>query len=102
ELPFGRPGAAINVLAEERDVRVTGSGVALADNQVLQGRSFRRWTGVAHAGGVVRIALPAARRTPTWLLAVLVGTLTLVLAGAGWRPLAKRSIPATPRSSELI
>jgi len=42
ELLFGRPGAAINVLAEERDVRVTGSGVALADSQVLQGRSFRR------------------------------------------------------------
>jgi hypothetical protein len=89
-------------LAEERDVRVTGSGVALADSQVLQGRSFRRWTGVAQAGGVVRIALPAARRTPTWLLALLVGTLTLVLAGAGWRLLAKRSIPAPPRSSELI
>jgi hypothetical protein len=102
ELPFGRPGAAINVLAEERDVRVTGSGVALADSQVLQGRSFRRWTGVAQAGGVVRIVLPGVRRTPTWLLAVLVGTLTLVLAGAGWRLLAKRSMPATPRTGELI
>jgi hypothetical protein len=102
DLPFGRPGAAINVLAEERDVRVTGSGVVLADSQVLQGRSFRRWTGVAQAGGVVRIVLPGARRTPTWLLAVLVGTLTLALAGAGWRLLAKRSIPATPRTGELI
>jgi hypothetical protein len=102
ELPFGRPGAAINVLAEERDVRVTGSGVVLADSQVIQGRSFRRWTGVAQAAGVVRIVLPGARRTPTWLLAVLVGTLTLVLAGAGWQLLAKRSMPATPRTGELI
>ena len=102
ELPFRRPGAAINVLAEERGVRVTGSGVALADSQVIQGRSFRRWTGVAQAGGVVRIVLPGTRRTPTWLLAVLVGTLTLVLAGAGWRLLATRSIPATPRVVELI
>jgi hypothetical protein len=102
ELPFGRPGAAINVLAEETGVRVTGSGVALADSQVLQGRSFRRWTGVAQPGGVVRIVLPGTGRTPTWLLAVLVGTLTLVLAGAGWRLLAKRSVPATPRTGELI
>ncbi len=102
ELPFARPGAAINVLAEERDVRLTGSGVALADSQVLQGRSFRRWTGVAQPGGAVRIVLPGTRRTPTWLLAVLVGTLTLVLAGTGWRLLAERSVPATPRTGELI
>jgi hypothetical protein len=102
ELPFGQPGAAINVLAEERDVRITGSGVALADSQVLQGRSFRRWTGVAQAGGVMRIVLPGARRTPTWLLAVLVGTLTLVLAAAGWRLLARPSIPAPPRAGELV
>jgi hypothetical protein len=101
ELPFGRPGAAINVLAEERDVRVIGSGVALADSQVLQGRSFRRWTGVAQPNSVVRIALPGTRRTPTWLLAALVGTLTLALAGAGWRLLAKRSVPA-PKTRELV
>ena len=101
ELPFGRPGTAINVLAEETGVRVTGSGVALADSQVLQGRSFRRWTGVAQPNSVVRIALPGTRRTPTWLLAALVGTLTLALAGAGGRLLAKRSAPA-PKTRELV
>ena len=101
ELPFGRSGTAINVLAEETGVRVTGSGVALADSQVLQGRSFRRWTGVAQPNSVVRIVLPATRRTPTWLLAALVGALTLVLAGAGWRLLAKRSAPA-PKTRELV
>jgi hypothetical protein len=102
EFPFGRPGAAINVLAEETGVRVTGSGVALADSQVLQGRSFRRWTGVAQPNAVVRVVLPATGRTPTWLLAVLVGTLTLVLAGAGWRLLAKRRVPAALGTGELI
>jgi hypothetical protein len=101
ELPFARPGAALNVLAEEKDVRVIGSGVALADSQVLQGRSFRRWTGVAQPNSVLRIVLPGTRRTPTWLLAALVGTLTLVLAGAGWRLLAKRSVPA-PKTRELV
>jgi hypothetical protein len=102
ELPFGRPRAAINILTEETGVRVTGSGVAPTDHQVLQGRSFRRWTGVAQRGGVVRIALPGTDRTPTWLLAVLVGTLTLVLAGAGWRLLATRGVPAAPRTEQLI
>jgi hypothetical protein len=101
ELPFARSGTAINILAEEKDVRVTGKGVALADSQVLQGRFFRRWTGVAPAGEVVRIVLPGTRRTPTWLLAMLVGTLTLVLAGAGWRLVAKRSLPA-PNTRELV
>jgi hypothetical protein len=101
DLPFGRPGAAINVLAEETGVRVTGSGVALADSQLLQGRSFRRWTGVAQPNSVVRIVLPGTGRTPTWLLAALVGALTLVLAGAGWRLLAKRSVPA-PKTRELV
>jgi hypothetical protein len=102
ELPFARSGAAINILAEEKDVQVTGRGVALADSQVLQGRSFRRWTGVAPGDGVVRIVLPGTWRTPTWLLAALVGTLALILAGAGWRLLAVRSVRPTPRTGELI
>jgi hypothetical protein len=101
ELPFGSPGTAINVLAEETGVRVTGSGVALADSQLLQGRSFRRWTGIAQPNSVVRIVLPGTGRTPTWLLAALVGALTLVLAGAGWRLVATRSVPA-PNTRELV
>jgi hypothetical protein len=102
ELPFARPGTAINVLAEEPGVRVTGSGVVLADSQVLQGRSFHRWTGMAEPGGVVRIALPRTGRTPEWLLALLVGALTLVLAGAGWQLLRRQSGAAAPRTGELL
>jgi hypothetical protein len=102
ELPFGRPGAAINVLAEETGVRVSGSGVVPADSQVLQGRSFHRWTGVAQPGSVVRIVLPGISRTPTWLLAVLVGTLSLVLAGVGWRLMVRRSGPAAVSTGELM
>ena len=97
QLPFARSGAAINVLAEESGVRVTGPGVALADSQMLQGRSFRRWTGVARSGSVVQILLPGTRRTPVWLLAALVGTLSLALASAGWLMLKKR--PATAGSA---
>jgi hypothetical protein len=102
ELPFGARGTSINVLAEEKAVRVTGTGIAVADSQTLQGRSFRRWTGVAQPGGVVRIVLPGARRTPTWLLAILVGTLTLVFIGVGWWLVARRSPPGARNTAELI
>ena len=103
ELPFQRSGASINVLAEETGVRVSGSGVALADSQLLQGRSFRRWTGVAQSGAVVRIALPGVNRTPTWLLGALVATLTLALMVAGWRLLSvRRRTTPVPIPGELI
>jgi hypothetical protein len=102
ELPFDRSGVTINVLAEEAGVKVSGSAVALADTQVLQGRSFRRWTGVSQPGGVVRIQLPRTGRAPSWLLALLVGTLTITLAGAGWRLLRTRSAAADPRAGELV
>jgi hypothetical protein len=102
QLPFARPGAAVNVLAEETGVRVSGHGVALADSQVLQGRSFRRWTGVAQPGTVLQILLPGTRRAPKWLLAVLVGTLSLTLAGAGWHLLSRRSAPAGSAGADLL
>jgi hypothetical protein len=101
-LPFDRPGASINVLAEESGARVTGAGVVLADSQVLQGRSFRRWTGVAQPGGMVQIVLPRAGRTPGWALGWLVGTLALILAAAGWSLLRKGTRPPTPAAGELI
>jgi hypothetical protein len=103
ELPFEQSGASINILAEEAGVRVTGSGVTLADSQMLEGRSFRRWTGVAQSGAVLQIALPGVSRMPTSLLAVLVGTLTLALGVAGWRLLSGRSrAAATPVPRELF
>jgi hypothetical protein len=102
KLPFDRSGVTINVLAEEAGVKVSGSEVALADTQVLQGRSFRRWTGVSQPGGVVRIQLPRTGRAPSWLLTLLVGTLTITLAGAGWRLLRTRSAAADPRTGELV
>ena len=102
QLPFVRPGTSFNVLAEERAVRVTGSGVAMADSQVLQGRSFRRWTGVAQPGAIVQIALPGTARTPGWLLAFLVGLLSLSLAGAGWQVLRRRSVASDSSITESL
>jgi hypothetical protein len=82
-LPVQRSGTTFNVLAEEAGIRVTGAGLTLADSQVIQGRSFHRWTGKPPAASVIRITLPGRRPTPKWLLLALVGLLGLGLGGAG-------------------
>jgi hypothetical protein len=101
QLPLGAGGTKLNVLAEETGVRVNGSGLALADSQVLQGRTFHRWTGTAESGSLLTITLPGSGRTPLWLLVVPVVLLTLVLLGAGWRLLSRPGVPAG-RPAELI
>ncbi|MFL5403287.1 MAG: hypothetical protein ACJ8BF_10770 [Gemmatimonadales bacterium] len=102
QLPVAPAGVAVNVLAEEKAVEVTGAGIAPADSQIIQDRSFRRWTGIAPPGSVVRIVLPGTQRTPGVLLAALVGTLTLILAAAGWRLIARtRRVRVVP-GDELI
>ncbi len=80
---FTEPLPMLNVLAEENDIVVSGGSLALADSQVLQGRSFRRWTGAVPAGGTLRVTLPGRARVPEWLLPSLVAAVVLVLGGAG-------------------
>ena len=100
ELRFTEPVSMINVLAEEKDVVVSGGSLALADSQVLQGRSFRRWTGAVPAGGTLRVALPGRARVPEWLLPSLVAGVVLVLGGAGWHFLARQS--GSPAASPAV
>jgi hypothetical protein len=100
ELRFTEPVSTVNVLAEEQDVVVSGGTLALADSQVLQGRSFRRWTGAVPSGGTLRVALPGQARVPKWLLPSLVAALVLVLGGASWHLLARR--PRTPTASPAV
>ena len=84
ELPFEDSVASVNVLMEEKDARVGGGALVMADSQVIQGRAFRRWTGTVPAGGTLRLTLPGIRRTPQWVLALLVGALVLALGATGW------------------
>jgi hypothetical protein len=102
ELPFAQPVEMVNVLAEEPGVLVSGGTLAPADTQTLQGRSFRRWTGLVPAGGSLRIGLPGRERAPEWLLAALVAAVMLVLAGAGWYSLARHAGSPGASSSELL
>jgi hypothetical protein len=84
ELPVQSAGQKINVLLEETGARVSGVGITFADSQVIQGRSFRRWTGVTTAPGVIRIALPGPPLTAGKVLGALVVSLGVTLLGAGW------------------
>ena len=101
ELPV-LPGTSLNVLAEESGVAVTAPGIARADSQVIQGRSFRRWTGTATSRGQLRITLPQVGRVPGWLLPGLVSLLAVGLVAAGWYALTRRRIPVAERGSASL
>jgi hypothetical protein len=93
--PVGPDGPPLNLLVEERGVTIAGGTLALADSQVIEGRSFRRWTGRAPAGGTVTITWAGAGIEPWQVLAPLVGVLGLILLVAAWR-LVRRPVRATP------
>jgi hypothetical protein len=102
ELPFTQPVGTVNVLAEEKSVDITGGTLAPADSQMLQGRSFRRWTGTVPAGATLRIGLPGRDRASRWLLATLVAILVLVLSGAAWHVLTRKAASPEPSATELL
>jgi hypothetical protein len=102
DLPFTSPVPMLNVLTEESGAIVSGGTVAAADSQELQGRSFRRWTGDVPTGSALRVTLPGRGRAPEWLLAVLVGTVGLVLAGAAWYVLWSSGRTPTLSTAELL
>jgi hypothetical protein len=98
DLPFAQAVPMVNVLAEEKAATVSGGTLVLADSQVLQGRSFRRWSGAVPAGSSLRVVLPGRERAPEWLLAALVSMVVLVLSGGGWYFIRQqaRVRPASP------
>jgi hypothetical protein len=85
EFPVGS-GGAVNLLVEETSARASGGTLALADSQVIEGRSFRRYTGNVPAGGTVVLAVGAAGAAAASRLAlpVLVGAVAVMLAAAAW------------------
>ena len=105
-VPLGaEPVGALNILVEDAGARVAGPGIAPADTQVVLGRTFRRWTGSAPAGGLVRVYLPTPGRTPTGVLALLVGGVALALGAAAWRARRARPRarpPATAAHREVV
>jgi hypothetical protein len=79
---------------------VAGPGLALADSQVIEGRSFRRWSGTVAAGGAVAVTFAdVAGQATGRTLALLVAPVALILAFAGWR-LVRRPRAVAPRGPD--
>ena len=91
ELPVGPQAMPLNVLLEEPGASVSGPGLAEADSQAIEGRSFRRWAGDVPSNAVVRIALPGAGFASAPVIGALVTVLALALLLAGWHVLQRRS-----------
>jgi hypothetical protein len=85
DVPVGSSPVSLNVLLEEPGASVEASGLAPADSQLIEGRSFRRWSGNVPAGSTVRISLPAGPPKTTPILAAMVGAVALALAFVAWR-----------------
>ena len=102
ELPVQGAGQKINVLLEETGARVSGAGIAFADSQMIQGRSFRRWTGVTRGPGTIRISLPGTPATAGWLLGALVFLLGATLLVAGWYLVSRESTHPRVAPSGLL
>ena len=93
-------GARVNVLVEETGATVRGP-LAVADSQEIQGRSFRRWSGVPAGPGTVSITLPGTPGAGQGWLAPLVGLLALGLGATTWWALRRpRERTASPSMVE--
>lgn len=109
-IPF--PGAVptVNMLLEESDIRPTGVPFAPADSDMIQGRTYRRWSGKTDGPATVVLRLPNPRETAKWVLVGLVVAVALVIGGATAWMLGRRRVTgpvgpsmASPRTvDELI
>jgi hypothetical protein len=95
EIPVGGEPVGLNVLLEESGATVIAPGLALADSQVIEGRSFQRWSGDIPANTTVRVTLPGAGANATAILGAMVAVLVLVLLAAAWRLVPRAPAPST-------
>ena len=72
------------------------------DSQVVEGRSFRRWTGQVPAGGGVACEYPKRTARLGQVVAALVAAVALVLGLASWRLLRRHSRGTTPESPDRL
>jgi hypothetical protein len=97
EIPVGPEPVGLNVLLEDSGATAEGPGLALADSQVIEGRSFQRWSGDLPANAMVRVRLPGTGTGATLILAGLVTLLTLALLTAAWRLLPRTPVVSSDR-----
>lgn len=89
-----------NVLLEEFDLKVKGGGLARADSQQIEGRSFRQWAGPAPAGATVTIEFPG-KGIVAWVLPALVGALAVALVLMAAKVMQRRPAPQASALDQL-
>ncbi len=78
-VPVDSGTQVLNVLLEEPDARVDSPGMTPADTQVIEGRTYRRWSGPGTNGGEVVLRFPNPAGASQTALIALVGTLALAV-----------------------
>jgi hypothetical protein len=101
-IPVGSQPVGLSVLLEEPGATASAPGLALADSQLIEGRSFRRWTGDVPANAVVRVMLPGTTSGGTPILAAMVAFLVLALIVGAWRLLPRAPVRSTGRLLDEI
>jgi hypothetical protein len=97
DIPVGAEPVGMNILLEEPGAKVTAPGVALADSQLIEGRSFQRWSGDLPANATVRVTLPGSGSDARPILGAMVAMLALALLVAAWRLLPRARRVSTDR-----
>jgi hypothetical protein len=100
-LQFDDPVSEVNVLVEDQDARVSGGTLARADTQVIEGRSFRRWSGAMPAAGTLMVIFPGAANS-AWLLPALVSLTAVGLALAAWRLMRRPAVARGVTEIDLV
>src|SRR5690606_38968045 len=81
---FDAAAGSVNLLLEESDATVTADGLVAADSTtVIQGRSFRRWSGSIAQGDAIVIGLPSPGRGSRLAMGALVALVGIALLWAG-------------------
>lgn len=99
-LTLGDSVVSFKVLLEERGRAVKGGGISVADTQVIEGRTFRQWTGPMPAGSVLSVDFPGSQTD--WVIPGLVGGIALILIGVAARAMRRRPVMAVAAGPPLI
>ena len=97
EIPIGSEPVSMNVLLEESGASASAPGLALVDSQLVEGRSFQRWSGDLPANATVLVTLPGRGSDAVPVLAGMVAVLALALFATAWRMLPRARAVSTDR-----
>lgn len=99
-IPLGAGAASFTLLLEERTLAVSGAGLAVADSQEIEGRTFQRWTGAAEPGSSLTIGFGGG--ATRWLLPILVGGVAMALLLVMIRVLRRPANASRSAASPLL